>query len=997
MYLTEEVKAMKLQTIGSTVLFSLLAALSGGDFLFIPSAQAKIPPPQVLAQNPAGRKAEAGRLVKQGLEQFQTSQFQAALQSWQQALIIYREIKDRQSEGAALGGLGVAYTNLGDYTKAIEYQQQSLAIAREIKDRQSEGAALGNLGLAYLSVGDYTKAIEYQQQLLAIAREIKDRQSEGAALGNLGGAYLFLGDYAKAIEYQQQVLAIAREIKDRQSEGAALGNLGLAYLSLGDYAKAIEYQQQSLAIAREIKDRQSEGKALGNLGLAYLSLGDYAKAIEYAQQQLAIAREIKGRQSEGRALGNLGSAYLYLGDYTKAIEYQQQWLAIAREIKDRQSEGKALGNLGWAYLYLGDYAKAIEYAQQQLAIARKIKDRQSEGSALGNLGGAYHQLGDYTKAIEYIQQQLAIAREIKDRQNEGNALGNLGIAYLYLGDYAKAIEYQQQQLAIAREIKGRQSEGKALGNLGVAYLSLGDYTKAIEYQQQLLAIAREVKDRQSEGIALNNLGFALYRQGNLSAAEKTLLDSIKVSESLRAGLDDAKKVSIFDTQTNPYLNLQKVLIAQNKTNEALEIAERGRARAFVELLAGRLAPSASAQLTINPPNIQQIQQIAKEQNATLVEYSTIWNEALYIWVIKPTGEITFRSVDLASLNINLKDATEDTRVFAATGRGLNEQDTAFAEMIRGTRDSLGISENNLSNQQATNRPHSTPSNSQTPNPKLQQLYQLLIEPIADLLPTDPNASVIFIPHQSLFLAPFATLQNAQGQYLIEKHTIIIAPAIQVLQLTREARQKVRQVSPQNILVVGNPTMPEIGNPPRQLIPLPGSEQEAQIIAQLLNTQAIIGPQATKVSIVKQMLNARIIHLATHGLFKEVKSRDLPGAIALAPSGNDDGFLTSSEILDLKLNAELVVLSACNTGRGTLTGDGVIGLSRALITAGVPTILTSLWPVADGSTAELMPEFYRQLQQNPNKAQALRQAMLIMMKKHPEPRDWGAFTLIGEAE
>src|SRR5919199_929090 len=717
MYLTEQVKAMKLQTIGSTVLFSLLAALSGGDFLFIPSAIAKIPPPQVLAQNPAGRKAEADRLFNQGLEQFQTSQFQAALQSWQQALIVYREIKDRQSEG----------------------------------------------------------------------------------------------------------------------------------------------------------------KALGNLGIAYLSLGDYAKAIEYAQQILAIAREIK----------------------------------------DRQSEGKALGGLGVAYLHLGDYTKAIEYAQQQLAIAREIKNRQSEGKALSNLGGAYFNLGDYTKAIEYAQQQLAIAREIKDRE--------------------------------------------------------------------------------SEGIALNNLGFALYRQGNLSAAEKTLLDSIKVSESLRAGLDDAKKVSIFDTQTNPYLNLQKVLIAQKKTNEALEIAERGRARAFVELLAARLAPSASAQLTIDPPNIQQIQQIAKEQNATLVEYSTIGNEALYIWVIKPTGEITFRSVDLKSLNINLGQATERTRVSAATGRGLNEQDTAFAEMIRGTRDSLGTSENNLSNQQATNRPNSTPANSQTANPKLQELYQLLIEPIADLLPTDPNAPVIFIPHQSIFLVPFATLQNAQGQYLIEKHTIIIAPALQILQLTHQSRQKNRQTSSQNILVVGNPTMPQIGNPPRQLLPLPGSEQEAQIIAQLLKTQAIIGPQATKVSIVKQMLNARIIHLATHGLLNEVKSLDMPGAIALAPSGNDDGFLTSSEILDLKLNAELVVLSACNTGRGRLTGDGVIGLSRALITAGVPTILTSLWYVPDAPTAELMAEFYRQLQQSPNKAQALRQAMLIIMKKHPEPRDWGAFTLIGEAE
>ncbi|MEG4405113.1 CHAT domain-containing protein [Microcoleus sp. MON2_D5] len=910
---------MKLQKIGLSAPLSILSALTVGEFRFIPNSQFKIINSQALAQTSAERKAEADRLLQQGIQQYQISHFQAALQSWQQALIIYREIKDRQGEGKALGSLGIAYRSLGDYAKAIEYAQQVLAIAREIKDRQSEGAALGDLGIAY---------------------------------GNLG-------DYAKAIEYAQQDLAIAREIKNRQSEGVALGSLGIAYGNLGDYAKAIEYTQQKLAIAREIKNRQSEGVALGNLGIAYGNLGDYAKAIEYQQQQLAIAREIKDRQSEGAALGNLGSAYLPIGDYAKAIDYAQQWLAIAREIKDRQSEGGALGNLGIAYGNLGDYAKAIEYAQQQLAIAREIKDRQSEGKALGNLGSAY----------------------------------------LSLGDYAKAIEYAQQDLAIAREIKDRQSEGGALGSLGIAYLSLGDYAKAIEYTQQWLAIAREIKDRQSEGVAFNNLGLALANSGNLPAAEKTLLDSIKVLESLRAGLDDANKVSIFETQTSPYVTLQQVFIAQKKTNDALEIAERGRARAFVELLASRLAASASVPTTINPPNIQQIQQIAKEQNATLVEYSIIRNEALYIWVIKPTGEITFRSVDIKSLKINLPEATEQTRVSAATGRrGLNEQDTALAEMIRGTREALGVSAaGDIANKQTANPPASTTANSRIIYPKLQQIYQLLIQPIADLLPTDPNAPIIFIPHQSLFLVPFVALQDPTGQYLIEKHTILTAPAIQILQLTRQSRQKLRQLSLQNNLVVGNPIMPKIGTPPRQLAPLPGSEQEAITIAQLLNTKPITGSQATKASIVQQMLKARIIHLATHGLLNEVKRRDLPGAIALAPSANDDGLLTSSEILDLKLNAELVVLSACNTGRGKLTGDGVLGLSRALISAGVSSIIVSLWLVPDEPTAELMAEFYRQLQKNPNKAQALRQAMLMTMKMHPTPQDWAAFTLIGEAE
>jgi CHAT domain-containing protein len=192
---------------------------------------------------------------------------------------------------------------------------------------------------------------------------------------------------------------------------------------------------------------------------------------------------------------------------------------------------------------------------------------------------------------------------------------------------------------------------------------------------------------------------------------------------------------------------------------------------------------------------------------------------------------------------------------------------------------------------------------------------------------------------------------------------------------------------------------KIGEPPEQLNPLPAAENEAITIAKLLNTKALTGNQATKKAILSQLPQARIIHLATHGLLDDFKGLGVPGAIALAPSGNDDGLLTASEILDLKLNAELVVLSACDTGRGRITGDGVIGLSRSLITAGVPSIIVSLWSVPDAPTASLMTEFYRNWQEKKlDKAQALRQAMLTTMKNHPNnPKDWAAFTLIGEAE
>lgn len=282
--------------------------------------------------------------------------------------------------------------------------------------------------------------------------------------------------------------------------------------------------------------------------------------------------------------------------------------------------------------------------------------------------------------------------------------------------------------------------------------------------------------------------------------------------------------------------------------------------------------------------------------------------------------------------------------------------------------------------------------------RLQQLHNLLIEPIADLLPTQESDKVIFIPQSSLFLVPFPALQDESGKYLIEKYTLLTAPSIQVLQFTQQQRQRVGTRG-NNALVVGNPTMPKIapavGKPPQQLSPLPGAETEAKAIAPLLNTQALIRSSATETAIAQALPSARIIHLATHGIFDDIQG--LNSAIALAPSGSDEGLLTASEILDLKLNAELVVLSACDTGRGKITGDGVIGLSRSFISAGVPSIIVSLWSVPDAPTASLMTEFYKNLQLNPDRSQALRQAMLTTMKQHPDPRDWAAFTLIGESD
>jgi tetratricopeptide (TPR) repeat protein len=283
-----------------------------------------------------------------------------------------------------------------------------------LKDKYTQGAVLGNLGLAYRVLGETKKAIDYYEQALKISREIGNRSGECADLGNLGNAYDVLGEPRKAIEYHEQALEISREIEDRRGEGMCLGNMGIAYRDLGETKKAIEYYEQALKIQREIGDRRGEGNQLGNLGNAYSDLGEPRKGIDYYEQALKIAREISHRFNEGIWLGNMGIAYRNLGETKKAIEYNEQALKIQREIGDRLGEGMCLGNMGNAYSDLGEPKKAIDYYEQALQISREIGDRRGEGNRLKNLGIVYSDIGEPKKAIEFLKESLAIGKAVED-------------------------------------------------------------------------------------------------------------------------------------------------------------------------------------------------------------------------------------------------------------------------------------------------------------------------------------------------------------------------------------------------------------------------------------------------------------------------------------------------------------------------------------------------------------------------------------------------------
>ncbi|WP_199322149.1 CHAT domain-containing tetratricopeptide repeat protein [Leptolyngbya sp. FACHB-321] len=820
---------------------------------------------------------------------------------------------------------------------------------------------------------------------------------------------------------------------------------------VGQLEAAVKLWQQARTAYQPLQNRVGEAIALANLGAVYVALERYRDAIAALEAFLPLAHSLGNRQGEAQALGNLGIAYKELGNYNQALRSHRQAGKLMRLLGDRAGLGQVLVNLGNVFEALGDYENATIAYEQSLNLAQQRGDRAGEGVAQGNLGGVYANLGQHDKAIIAQTNSLALAKATGNREGQASTLINLGTAYHVRNDYKRAISYYNESLTISQRINSRKRTAEALSSLGLAYEDLKDYPKAINYYEQSVAIAQQLNDPQLEGLTLNNLGHALFGAGKLAEAEQRLRSAIQLLDALRPGLNDTYKASIFDTQIYTYNLLQQILLAAQKPEAALEITEHGRARAFVELLAQRLPGGGSesakgadagdesepngqepnqlpgannAALAVQPITIAAIKAVARQQNATLVEYAIVPDDdfkvqgkqrareaELLIWVVQPTGEVAVRRVDLKPLwqnGVTLVDAVRLARCL--TPQPLCRD---LAQKVRGLE----------SVEPLQSTPTSSSSIARTDQrrqqPGLRKLHQLLIEPIADLLPRNPSARLVFIPQEALFLVPFVALQDANGNYLIENHTILTAPAIQVLELTRKQRESQgnergqfllsstpSQRSTPGTLVVGNPTMPSVsaapGEPPEPLPPLPESEKEAIAIAQLLGTQVLTGNQATKVSILKKLPAARLIHFATHGLLEygsqsaSLEGLGVPGAIALAPSNNDDGLLTTSEVLNLRLTAELVTLSACDTGQGRITGDGVIGLSRAFVAAGVPSVIVSLWAVPDAATAKLMTTFYQTLQQQPDKAQALRQAMLITMKDYPDPVDWAAFTLIGEA-
>ncbi|HEX4960962.1 MAG TPA: CHAT domain-containing protein [Thermoanaerobaculia bacterium] len=864
-------------------------------------------------------------------------------------------------------------------TPILTILEHALTRASGRSDQPSEAHILILLGEISLRSGDAAKTIELSTRALDLGRSIRADDVETRALTSLSQAYIVQKDFATAIRYEQELLSLVQRNNDSKPKAAVLGMLATTYLGYGDLDKAVTLGEQAWTTAAEQHLEVVEASALRVLIKASNARFDSRAAIHWSEEALRLARSRVDSDAEREALLILGEASIEQGDYGRAITACSQGLSKATAA----TEPLFLHCLGVAYDDLQDDKQAGEFLERALGKARELKDPGREAEILAELGRHHFLLGESQPAAKYYEQSARLLLSSQGSFAKANAESYLGLALVLRGDAQGAVPHFERALDLFNRFASIEyPKFKPLAsNLQASTMRfLVDAYEILEKREEELAYAEREWESQKDNpyptpraLALSNLGMARWRMGRLEPAAEATGRAITEWEAARSVLAvDAQvnKAALLDVQGETYELLERILLAQGKPEAALEIAERGRARAFVEALSAKAGGPPPM-----PPSLDAIRKLAKARNVTLIEYSILYDptavllpnrvgggqpqfeKELLVWVVKPSGEIGFKTVDL--------------KAWGAQKGG------SLAQTVRWFRASV--------------RSQGHDADSDEP---LRHLYNLLITPIAELLPSDPEARIVFVPQGPLFLVPFPALRAPSGRYLLEDHTILSAPSID--SLASIPRRTFRaDWNADEVLVAGNPTIAaELKLAPYKLRGLPESGKEAAAIASRFGARPLLGDAAGKAAILQLLPQRRLLHLATHGLLEGFGDPLIPGALVLAPGKDDDGLLTAKEVLGLDLHADLAVLSACDTGGGRITSDGVIGLSRAFLSAGVPSVVVSLWSIPDAPTSGLMQRFYRELKGDPDPGRALRQAMLATMKEHPRPGDWAGFTLIG---
>ena len=971
----------------------------------------------------ADKSSEAATLTNIGGVYSDTGEPAKALDFYGQALLLRRAAGDKQGEATTLNNIGLVYSNTGQPPKALEFFQQALPLARAVGDKTGEASTLNNLGLVCYATGQTPKALDYFQQAAQLKHVVGDKAGEATSLNNIGGVYYATGQSVKALDFFQQAVLIRHEIGDKAGEASTLNNIGLIHANTGQPAKALNYFLQAAPLQRAAGDRAGEAATLSNIGLVNANTGQAVKALDYLQQAARLKHVVGDKAGEATALSNIGGVYDGIGQPLKALDYYGQALPMRRAAGDKAGEAVTLNNIGIIYARANQSSKALEYLQLALPMRRAVGDKRGEATTLNNIGYVYDNTGQWAKALEFYEQALLLRRAVGDKNGEASTLNNIGGIYDATNQFAKALEHYQQALPLEREISDKVNEANTLANIGFVYARQNQLQEAEPFFRQAITQMETLR---------NALG----------------------------GLTEAK-IAISEIYLNAYTGCMDLLRRQNRPADAFALAQQTKARGLLDLLTNgkvdlttRLNDEERRQfaaLRARPTTINR-QMIAegvrnetgsKQRFAELQQQLKQAERDLAVF----TDTEYARHPDLAQARtVHTLSAEEAARLLPP--------DTALLEYATGKDTSRPRGKPNLvlfvitGDGKTTAREISaTPGQLKTlssqfralcANPhssyqaQARQLYRLLLAPAEARLAGKKHW--LICPDGPLWNVPFAALQDSKGRFVSQRHTLTFAYSATGAATALTKRTRPRPSG--SVLALANPDFGDTARfgddphlpgqrpfdapsrsrpfdaPSRDLVAqlrggtlkaLPGTQAEANVLRRLYPDAAIYtGTKAQKATFKAEAGKYKYLHLASHAFFNDaapmLSSIFLAAPPKTGPGSEEDGYLTARDLFDIKLNAELVTLSACQTGRGeTHGGEGVIGLTWALTVAGVPTQVVSQWSVDDAATAQLMTGFYTRLKAGKGKGEALQGAATAVRHKpgYRHPYYWAPFILMGD--
>jgi CHAT domain-containing protein/ATP/maltotriose-dependent transcriptional regulator MalT len=510
-----------------------------------------------IAQN---QKAEGDRLLEEGNKLLEQNHNEAAIASFQKALVIYRELKERQKEGQTLKSIGNVYNNLKDYPKAIDYQQQALAIARELQETDLEARALNNLGLAYGNSGNIAKGIEYFQQAIEISQKSQNRFMEALASKNLGDAYGKQAKYKEAIVWYEKALPLLQKLDNRSEEAWIYGNICVSYRGLSKYEEAIKLCEKALPIFQEIKNYKGFHKAATDLGSAYTQKGDREKAIEAHKKALDAAHILKDSALEADSLYYIAINYLKANNLNEALEFSESALKIYQHRNDQPSQIETLGIISSSQALLGgktekdgNYKLAENYfrvsirnMQEVLRLIEELnqpKFNTRKAILYQNLGNAYMTLGDSDNALKFLKTAINIAKQENNTSVWLDA--RLAELLIYQGQQSnsltievgiKALSEIDEVLVIAEKHGNELStelanklKVKAYTDLSTTYFKGGDLKHAEEMAQQAIKLSQQKGIADGVSLGLQALIQVYVSQGKQETAIATSQKMLEVA------------------------------------------------------------------------------------------------------------------------------------------------------------------------------------------------------------------------------------------------------------------------------------------------------------------------------------------------------------------------------------------------------------------------------------------------------------------------------------